>query len=259
MKILLISGHGAGDPGARGNGYKEANLTREVTGILAKKLKKYCTVDIYNTSKNAFYDVQNGKFKIGKYDYILEIHFNAFNGKAYGSEIYVTTREKGITVEQAIMKNMKKFFTLRDNDSIFDGVKRTNFLVINTIKNMGMSGALLETCFIDNKNDMGIYQKNKDAICQGIVEGIAEGFGLRETKNIVDKVVSNISNVQNIVKKRDYKVGSKVTLLSSAKKYSTGQTIPSIYKNKKYTVMQIKSDRVLLKELYSWVYKKDVK
>lgn len=181
MRILLISGHGAGDPGACGNGYKEANLTREITKMLAEKLRKYCTVDIYNTSRNAFYDVQNGTFRIGKYDYVLEIHLNAFNKKAYGSECYVTSREAGITVEQEIMKRMKKYFALRDNDSIFDGVKRTNFLVINTVKSMGMSGALLETCFIDNKNDMKIYQKNKDAICEDIAEGIAEGFGLKKT------------------------------------------------------------------------------
>lgn len=55
------------------------------------------------------------------------------------------------------------------------------------------------------------------------------------------------------------KVGSKVTLLSSATKYATGQAIPSWCKNRRYTIMQIKSDRVLLKELYSWVYKKDIK
>lgn len=180
MKILLISGHGAGDVGACGNGYKEANLTREVVNILAPKLRQYAQVDVYNQNRNAFYDCQNGTFKIGKYDYVLEVHFNAFNGKAYGSECYVTTRENCITVEQAIMKNMKKFFTLRDNDSIFDGVKRTNFLVINTVKSMGMSGALLETCFIDNKNDMTIYQKNKDSICQAICDGIVESFKLKK-------------------------------------------------------------------------------
>ena len=197
MKILLISGHGAGDVGACGNGYKEYNLTREIVNILAKKLEEYASVDVYNQNRNAFYDCQNGTFKIGKYDYVLEIHFNAFNGKAYGSECYVTTRETGITVEQAIMKNMSKFFTLRDNDSIFDGVKRTNFLVINTVKNMGMSGALLETCFIDNKNDISIYQKNKDAICQGIVDGIVSGFGLKRSTSTATKPTTTAKKKSN--------------------------------------------------------------
>ena len=43
MKILLIAGHGAGDPGASGCGYKEANLTRELVNLIAPNLRKYAT------------------------------------------------------------------------------------------------------------------------------------------------------------------------------------------------------------------------
>lgn len=53
-------------------------------------------------------------------------------------------------------------------------------------------------------------------------------------------------------------VGSKVVLSKAASKYATGQTIPASVKGKTYTVQQVKSDRVLLKEIVSWVYKKDV-
>lgn len=60
-------------------------------------------------------------------------------------------------------------------------------------------------------------------------------------------------------KKTTIKSGAKVTLLSSATKYATGQAIPDWCKNRRYTIMQVKSDRVLLKEIYSWVYTKDVK
>lgn len=57
--------------------------------------------------------------------------------------------------------------------------------------------------------------------------------------------------------------GQKVTLKASASKYCTGQTIPSSIKGKSYTIMQVGSgnthpDGVLLKEIMSWVYKKDV-
>jgi N-acetylmuramoyl-L-alanine amidase CwlA len=55
------------------------------------------------------------------------------------------------------------------------------------------------------------------------------------------------------------KVGAKVTLLSSATKYATGQAIPNWCKNRKYTIMQVGNGKILLKELYSWVYTKDVK
>lgn len=195
MNILLLNGHG-GEPwdcGARGCGYEEANLVRECTDRVEAELKKHANVYRYPKDRNAFQDIENGdfrkvllaNFKGIKFDYAFERHFNAFNGKAYGTECYVTSAEEGITVEQAIMKRMGKYFTLRDNDSIFDGVKRTNFLVIQTLKNMGISGALLETCFIDNPNDMAIWKANKAAIDHDIVMGIVEGWGLGETTNTV--------------------------------------------------------------------------
>ena len=81
---------------------------------------------------------------------------------------------------------------------------------------------------------------------------------------------SNYQAVQDIIngktsapkktssKSKTLKVGQKVKIKSSAKKYATGQTIPAQYKNKTYTIQQVKSDRVLIKELYSWVKKTDV-
>lgn len=76
---------------------------------------------------------------------------------------------------------------------------------------------------------------------------------------------SNYSAVQKRVneilqpKARTLKVGSRVTLNSNAREYATGETIPNRFKNKTYTIQQIKGNRVLLKELYSWVYTKDVR
>ena len=41
MKILLIAGHGAGDPGASGCGYKEANLTRELVDVYKRQALRF--------------------------------------------------------------------------------------------------------------------------------------------------------------------------------------------------------------------------
>lgn len=54
------------------------------------------------------------------------------------------------------------------------------------------------------------------------------------------------------------KVGDRVTLNRSASKYYTGENIPSSVKGKTYTVQQVGNGRVLLKEIVSWVYTKDV-
>ena len=45
MRILLIPGHGDGDSGAVGTGYKEADLTREMVKLIASRLLRYCDVD----------------------------------------------------------------------------------------------------------------------------------------------------------------------------------------------------------------------
>lgn len=200
FNVLLLNGHGWNynvtpaeyDCGATGNGYKEAELTREFTDIIQEKLSKYVNVLRYPRDRNAFADIQAGTFRsvlleyfgTDDFDYAFEDHFNAFkkdelkDGLLKGTECYVTWSENGISVEQGIMNNLSEFFPLRDNDNIHDGVKRANFLVINTLKSWGISGALLETCFIDDADDMATYQEHKYALADAVVKGIVEKHGI---------------------------------------------------------------------------------
>lgn len=181
MKILLIAGHGAGDSGAVGNGYKEADLTREGVRLLKSRLEKYADVDIADTAVNWY--ASRNKLNARGYDYALEIHFNAGvgdysgNSKTTGTEIFVTEAENGVTVEENIVNNIS-VLGLKNR-----GVKRKNWAVIQTIKNQGVSAALLEVCFIDDKDDMTIYASRKNDIADAITNGIVKGFGLTsETK-----------------------------------------------------------------------------
>lgn len=192
MKILLIAGHGNGDVGAVGNGYKEADLTREVVKLLKATLSKYATVDIADTSVNWF--SSRAKLNAKGYDYVLEIHFNAIktetvaDGATKGVEIYVTEAEKSTTVEQNIVNNIS---TLGYKNR---GVKRKNYSVIQHVKNQGVSSALLEVCFIDDIDDMRIYTTKKDEIINSIVKGIADGFNLKS-----DKPVDSLAEACNLL------------------------------------------------------------
>ena len=177
MKILLISGHGAGDPGAIGtcNGktYREADLTREVATALAAKLKGYADVTVYDQSRNAYTDYKNGSLNsrahFENYEFVLEIHFNAFkadsgDGKTKGVEIFA---KSGSNIEGNIVKNIAALgFTNR-------GVKSNSFAVINTARSKGARAALLEICFIDDADDMKLYLSKKN----DIIIAIAKGFG----------------------------------------------------------------------------------
>ena len=56
-----------------------------------------------------------------------------------------------------------------------------------------------------------------------------------------------------------FNVGEKVKILPTAVMYAgTTTEILAKYKNVVYTVQQVKPDRILIKELYSWVFAKDL-
>lgn len=202
MKILLIAGHGNGDAGAVGNGYKEADLTREVVKLLKPTLSKMATVDIADTAVNWF--SSRAKLNAKGYDYVLEIHFNAIkpetvaDGATKGVEIYVTEAEKSVTVEQNIVNNISSL-GLKNR-----GVKRKNYSVIKHVKNQGVSSALLEVCFIDDVDDMKIYTTKKNDIINAIAKGIADGFGLSapSTDSLTD--ACNILAARGIIDSPEY-------------------------------------------------------
>lgn len=180
LNILLIAGHGEGDPGAPGIGCNEADLTREFVKLLKPELDKYANVDVADTSKNWY----EHRYEIDarSYDYVLENHFNAIkketvsDGKNKGTEIYVTHAEKGTGVEEKIVGKISALgFKNR-------GVKKNDYSLIKRIKNQGVSSALLEICFIDDIDDMKIYNAKKKEIAVAVAEGIAEGFGLKKTE-----------------------------------------------------------------------------
>ena len=187
MKILLISGHGAGDSGAVGkiNGktYKEADEAIIMVDNIKKQLDIYnCDVDVYPKERNAYEDAKNGKLQrdFAKYDYVLEIHFNAAtsdpkgDGKVKGTEAFITTADGTSKVEKEILDCMTAIgLTNR-------GVKKYNWTVINRAKQKGAESCLLEICFIDDKDDMELYLFNKEAIAHAIVLGIAKGYSLKK-------------------------------------------------------------------------------
>lgn len=184
MKILLIAGHGAGDPGACSNYGVEATETRRVVEMLKAQFGAYngVYVDVYPIERNAYADIGAGELQVNfaNYDYVLEVHFNsAANASATGVEIWVTPVETGITVEQAIVNKVSSLGYANR------GVKREDFRVIRTVKNRGVSAALIETCFISNQGDMDRYNNNFAKVCNAIVEGVAEGYGLNKNNNTV--------------------------------------------------------------------------
>lgn len=221
MKILLIAGHGAGDPGACSAYGVEATETRRVVEMVKAQFGAYngVTVDLYPTNRNAYADILNGALQVNfaNYDYVLEVHFNSTgNVAANGVEVWVTNAEQGVTVEQAIVNKVAAIGYLNR------GVKRENFAVIRTAKNKGVSAALIETCFISNQEDMNRYNNNFSKVCNSIVEGVAEGFGLKKTGSYVEPTPQPVDPIEQPkviyrVKTSDGKQLGAFSILENAK------------------------------------------
>lgn len=201
MRVMIIAGHGAGDPGACALGYQEATETRKVANAVKPLLESYgINVQMYDQNKNAYDEIRFGRgISLSGVDYVVEIHFNAGanntggNGVTTGTEILVDSSEGGTSVEECILK---KICALGFKNR---GVKRRNdLLVMNTVTNNGVSHALIETCFIDDADDMALYSKKFNDIAKAIADGVAEGFGFTKqqedddmTKDDVLKIIAD--------------------------------------------------------------------
>lgn len=254
MKILLISGHGAGDPGTVSQFGKEADETIYMVEEIKKTLSAYAQVDLYPTERNAYKDAKAGKLAVnfGNYNYVLEVHFNSGaadlkgNGRTTGTEIYVTTAEKTVGVETKIVQSIAALgFKNR-------GVKRTNFTVIYRAKAAGVSSALLEVCFIDDKDDMSIYAAKKAQIAAAVANAIAVQFGLKKGSQEAGSSPAT----------QEIRAGSVVTIKSGAVygglSSTRGKAVPAAQLGgKRHTVDKVQTNKGVqeakLKEINSWV------
>lgn len=186
MNLLLISGHGGGtDPGATsyisGRTRREADETRRVTAAVAKVLAGYCGITVYPTDRNAYEDYKKGTLaavaQFSRYDYVLEVHFNALSqsaadGSTKGVECYVPTDTEDTTLPAALCRNLSAL-GLRNR-----GVKRKNWSVIHTAQRTGTPAALLEVCFIDDPDDMAVYDTKFQAVTNAIAQAVISTYHL---------------------------------------------------------------------------------
>lgn len=193
FRLLVMAGHGRNvdgswDPGAVGNGYQEAALTRELRDLIkAAADRAGVPCDVAPDRNHYSYFKNGGQYDVSAYNYVLEVHFNASatadqsgDGKMKGSMVYIDQSEKGHSVENAILSNLYSLGSCQAWDGVVVAQRQwpSGLMVQSRVRAQGVSHAVLETCFISDRDDMNWYQKNKSKIATGIVVGIQEGFHL---------------------------------------------------------------------------------
>ena len=187
-KFLIDCGHtlSGGDTGAMGCGKLEQNLTREVGSKVIAKLQALghtvvnCTVD-YASTLNESLSARVNKANNAGGDLYVCIHFNAYNGQSYGTEVF-TYKGKELTQARNVLNNICALgYTNR-------GIKSANLYVIN---HTNMAAMLIECCFIDNASDMSKY--NAENFANAIVKGLV-GTTTSTTTNTNTGSATNTTN-----------------------------------------------------------------
>lgn len=162
MKYTLYSsaGHYNKDSGAIGvNGRKESIEAIDFRDLVNKELKRL--------GKNVVQDNDNDT--LGQYlskinptdgDVVVEFHFNAFNGKATGTEVLIPNdaNKRSKDMAKELVDGYARIMGIPNR-----GVKTESQSARGRLGLMRKKGAvcLPEICFIDNPKDMGAYDRNK--------------------------------------------------------------------------------------------------
>lgn len=191
MRVLVIAGHGEGDPGAvsrlQGREYQEARETRNLAAVLLPLLRQRgVDAAAYPAEKNAFARRKDGLPELNGADFVLELHFNAAvldagNGRAKGTECWVPVGTENTTPARAVCRAMAALgFPDR-------GVKEKNFAVIAAARDRGIPAVLLEVCFLDDADDMALYDAERAA--RAICDGLCQGLGIPADADTARKIV----------------------------------------------------------------------
>lgn len=147
------------DPGAVGNGYKEAVLAQEINKKFLSAIKGSKDASDFNgtnQNQNLANIVSKMNQQAGSNDYAISHHFNAFNKQATGTEVwYYTGDAKGKKLAEDLSKAISKVLGITNR-----GAKATTDLYV--VRNSNAHTVLIEWCFIDNANDMKAWKSKGD-------------------------------------------------------------------------------------------------
>lgn len=229
VTICLDPGHGGNDSGAIGiNNVYEKNLTLKIAQYCKQELEKYnCHVVMTRTGDtNPSLEDRANFAKSQGAQYLISIHLNSGSGYAVGAEVYYPNTnwrpdisQNGKNVAQAIQNQLVslgirdrgiKFRTIDTNEypdpfRYDDGSVADYYGIIRNAKYNGLTGMIIEHCFINSVSDYNNYL-NSDAKLQklGVADanGIVSALGL--TKASENSVVSSSPSISYQTHVQDY-------------------------------------------------------
>lgn len=162
-KLFVICGHGAGEPGACGNGYQEAERVR----TLGKRIKELGGSNVMLGDVNRNYYADNGisSLTISKDYQIVELHMDSAAASARGAHVIIKAGLNADQYDTALAKFVSGMFPGRSQTI----VGRDDLANPARAYAKGYGYRLIECGFISNASDVSIFNSNIDKLAIGIL------------------------------------------------------------------------------------------
>lgn len=156
------------DPGAIGvRGRTEAAETEKIRNRVIEIIQSRGYNDIIRDADSESLGQYLTRIKPGTASVVVEFHFNAFNGKATGTEVVVG--DDGDRLDVALAAELAN-----STSCLLGLLKRSGGVIRENQTHRGRLGlmretgivALVEVCFIDNSEDMAKFDANFEVLCQ---------------------------------------------------------------------------------------------
>lgn len=188
MKLFVIPGHGAGDPGACGNGYQEAERVRK----LAQRIKDLGgdNVILADFKRNYYADNGISKLTLDKDTQIVELHMDSATASARGAHVIINAKYNADKYDKALASAMSQLFPGRAQTI----VKRSDLANVNRAAAKGYSYRLIECGFISNAQDVKIFNDHLDGMAQIILKCF--GLPYKDAPNVKAQIKANVKAIQ---------------------------------------------------------------
>lgn len=205
MKLWVCCGHGAGDSGAVGGGYTEAERVR-VLGARIKALGGDSVV-LMDTAKNWYASRGFDTVNIPRGDAVVELHMDSAGAGARGAHVIYNARYKPDAYDSALASKVSALFPGRANKLS----ARSDLRNCNICANRGINYRLVENGFISDATDRNIFNSNIDKLAKIYLDV----FGIKyetEEPDMTDAQAKQLSEVHHELTRTDDPSGRGVKM-----------------------------------------------
>ncbi len=174
-KIFIVAGHAGKGTGARGI-IDEGEHTLKVREALKAKLLdlhptclSYIEVDNEDASLRDVVKEINGR--CNAHDICIDIHLNAFNGQAHGTEVLISKSPTAVErelAEQVLQATVTSLGTRNRGVKPENAGQHSRLAMLN----LKCNSVLLEVCFCDNRADVARYNDHFDTLIYKLAHAI---------------------------------------------------------------------------------------